>query len=80
MAACGSLSSRVQRVGLSLLVVQVQVHQLPAPGGPLPKVVVEGDARELALEVLLVLLAVGGVVQHGVDVVEDVELGDALSA
>ena len=35
----------------------------------------EGDAGEFALEVGLVAVAVGGVVQQAVDVVEDVPLG-----
>ena len=51
---------------------EVQVHELLAPLGPLPEVVVEGDAREFAFEVEFVFFAVGGVVQDGVDVVEDV--------
>ena len=37
----------------------------------------ERDAGEFALEVGGVALAVLGVVQHGIDVVEDVPLGDA---
>lgn len=64
----------LQRVRFDGFVVEVELHELLAPAGPLPEVVVEGDAGEFALEVELVFGAVGGVVQHGVDVVEDVLL------
>ena len=67
-----------QRVGGDGFVVQVQGHELLAPGRPLPEVVVEGDAREVAFEVELVFFAVGGMVQDGVDVVEDVLFGEGL--
>ena len=40
----------------------------------------EGDARQFALEVGLVAVAVDGVVQQAVDVVEDVPLGDGVVA
>lgn len=71
----GGVGSR-QRERRDRLVADVQRHQRFAPGGPVPEVRVEGDARELALEVLGVLLAVHRVVQHGVAVVEDGFFGD----
>ena len=40
----------------------------------------EGDAGQLALEVGLVAVAVGGVMEEAVDVVEDVPLGDGVVA
>jgi hypothetical protein len=47
--------------------------------GPAPEVGVERDAGEFALEVLRVFLAVHGVVQHGVAVVEDGFFGDGVA-
>ena len=56
----------LQRPGLNGFVADVQFHQLLAPGRPLLEVfgaaAVERDAREFALEVLRVLLAVQRVV------------------
>ena len=40
----------------------------------------EGDAGQLAFEVGLVALTVGGVMQQAVDVVEDIPLGDGVVA
>ena len=46
--------------------------------GESPEVFGEGDMREIALEVCLVFLAIGGVVQEPVVIVEDVPLGDGV--
>ena len=65
-----------QGVGFDGFVMQVQRHECLAPRRPLPKVGVKRDAGEVALEVEPVFFAVGGVVEDGVDVVEDVVFGD----
>lgn len=73
LGRCHGVLARVRFDGF---VVEVELHELLAPGGPLPEVVVEGDAGEFPLEVEFVFLAVGGVVQDGVDVMENVLFGD----
>ena len=54
----------------------MQIHQTLTPLRPLMEIIVIWNSRKLALEVDLVFLAVSGMVQDGVDVVEDVELRD----
>jgi hypothetical protein len=54
----------------------MQAGQLAPGGGEGGEIRREGNARQLALEVIGELLAVGRMVQDGVDVVEDVPLGD----
>jgi len=54
----------------------VKFHQVAADAGIGSEIGREGDARQLALKVGGVAGAVFGVVEQGVDVVEDVELGD----
>ena len=56
----------------------MQFQQPFAPSRPPGEVVVEGDSRKLPAQVELVSFAVGGVVQDGVDVIEDVCFGDVM--
>jgi hypothetical protein len=56
----------------------VQVGELLAGGGERPEVRGERDAGEALLEVVGELGPIPGVVQDGVDVVEDVPLGQLL--
>jgi hypothetical protein len=53
----------------------VQGHQPLAPCRPFPKVIIERDTRELTLEIDFVFGAVGGMVQHGVDIMENIGFG-----
>ena len=63
-----------------LFVADVDVGQARARIGEGAEVGREGDAGQLAFEVGLVALAVGGVMQQAVDVVEDIPLGDGVVA
>ena len=63
-----------ERIGL--LVPEVKHHKLPAPGRPFTEVVVKGDAGEFPFEVEPVLLPIGGSVEDGVDVMDNIEAGD----
>ena len=65
----------LQWEGRGLLVGEMEVHEGAAQGGPLAEVLVKREAGEFALEVDLVFRPVGRVVEHGVGVVENVELG-----
>ena len=56
----------------------MQFQQSFAPSGPFGEVVIEGDSRKLPAQVELIGFAVGGVVQNGVDVGEDVLFSDAV--
>ena len=58
----------------------MEFHEALAGGGEGVEVGGEGDAGEFALEVGGVAGAVLGVVEHGVGGVEDVPLGDFMSA
>ena len=61
----------LQWVRVNCFVIEVQRHQRLTPFCPLPEVGIERDARELPLEVQFVLRAVGGMVQNGIDVMEN---------
>ena len=61
-------------------VADVDVAQARAGIGEGVEVGREGDAGQLAFEVGLVALAVDGVMQQAVDVVEDIPLGDGVIA
>ena len=67
----------LERRRFDRLEADVQGHQFPAPGGPAGEIVVERNARQLAFQVQRVFLAVGRVVEHGVDVMEDAFAADA---
>ena len=54
----------------------MQVGEFPARFGEGAEIGGEGDAREFALEIGGEALALGGMVQEGVDVMEDVFAGD----
>ena len=58
---------------------QVQVQQLPALANPPREVLLEIDSGKLPPQVNLVPLPVGRVVEHGVDVGEDVLGPDFIS-
>ena len=62
----------LQRPRLSRLEPEVQVQQLAPLLRPPGEIVLEVHSREVPPQVNLVLLAVGRVVEHGVDVGEDV--------
>ena len=66
----------LQRIFGLLLVVDVEFGQLLARGGEGAEVGGVRDAGEFALEVGGVALAILGMMQHGIDVMEDVPLGD----
>ena len=70
-------SMRWSGAGSTRLEADVQGHQFLAPGGPAGEIVVERNARQLAFQVQRVFLAVGRVVEHGVDVMEDAFAADA---
>ena len=68
----------LQRVRLGGLEPDVQVQQLLAHLGPVVKVRVQGQAGKLPQQVDGVFVAVGGVVEHGVGVGENLLGGDAV--
>ena len=61
-----------------LLIVDVEFGQARPGLGKTPKIRGEGDAGQFPAEVGGVFLPVGGMVQEGVDVMEDVPLGDGV--
>ena len=61
-------------------IVDVDVCQRLACGGKSPKVFSERDMWQIALQVHLVFLAIGGVMQETVIIVEDVPLGEGVVA
>lgn len=65
-----------ERPGFDGFVVDVEVHQAFAGFGERAEGGGEGDAGEFLFEVGGETFAVGGVVEDGVDVVEEVFLGD----
>jgi len=74
---------RVRRVDtldgprLDILITDMHRHQRLAPRRPLGEAGIEGDARKFALQVERICLTIHGIVQHGIDIVEDRILGDA---
>ena len=69
----------VQIPGLELFVVEVQLGEFFAGCGEGAEVGGEGDAGQLALEVVGVLLAIAGMVQQAIDIVEDGPTGSRSS-
>ena len=63
---------------IDLFIPEMKFHQPPAPGRPIPEVIVKGDTGEFPFEVEPVLLPIGGIVEDGVDIMEDIEAGDRL--
>ena len=68
----------LQRIGLGGLEPDVQVQQLLAHLGPVVEVRVQGQAGELPQQVHGVFVPVGGIVEHGVGVGENLLGGDAV--
>jgi hypothetical protein len=67
-----------QRPWVERFVVDVQVRQFSSGGGERIEIGSEGNARQFALKVGGVTLAVAGAVEDGVEVVEDVFPSDAV--
>ena len=61
-----------------LLIVDVEVGQARPGLGEAPEIRGKGDAGQFPAEVGGVFLPVGGMVQQGIDVMEDVPLGDGV--
>ena len=76
----GTVLHPLQGIRLGRLEADVQFQQLPAHPHPCGEVPVHGQPGELPQQVKGVLLPVGGVVEHGVGVGEDVLGGDAIVA
>ena len=63
-----------------LLIVDVEFGQARPGLGEAPEIRGQGDAGQFPAEVGGVFLPVGGMVQEGIDVMEDVPLGDGVIA
>ena len=66
---------KFQGPGIGGFEIEVEVHQGFAPVRPEPKVRLEGNPGQGTLEVDLVFGAVMGIVEHAIDVMENVRLG-----
>ncbi len=72
----GRILGPLERPRFERFVLDVEAGQFAPGGGEGGEIGSEGDARQLAFQVVRELLPVGRMVQDGVDVVEDVPLGD----
>jgi len=66
----------LERPWFDCFVADMQRHERFAPIRPAPKILVEGNARKFAFEVLGVFLAITRIMQNGIDVMENRVLGD----